>query len=223
MLLSASVRHALTAAAVTTALFASAAPGFAAERQPTVQTGQTGQTGQAAQAGQAGHTGKSGPYAQLHPLASLSAERLATADLVAAAKWGTGSPIDDPAREQVVLDTVRKQAVETGADPEATVRVFRDQIEANKLVQRELHRLWTADPSKAPAERPDLAEVRKEINRVNTALVQAIAGSATARSASYCRGVLALSALQVRHEKQLDRLHFKALARAVPSVCAEQD
>ncbi|GAA2223202.1 chorismate mutase [Streptomyces amakusaensis] len=164
-----------------------------------------------------------GPYAQLHPIASLSADRLATADLVAAAKWGTGSPIDDPAREQIVLDTVREQARDAGADPEATVRIFRDQIEANKLVQRGLHSLWTADPAKAPAERPDLAEVRKEINRVNGELVRAIAGSATARSAPYCRGVLALSALQVHHDKGLDRLHGKALARAVPSVCADED
>lgn len=159
-------------------------------------------------------------YAQLLPITGLSAERLATADLVAAAKWGTGSPIDDPAREQVVLDAVRQQAVEAGADPQATVAIFRDQIEANKQVQRGLHRLWDADPAKAPAERPDLTEVRKEINRINTELVRAIAASDGARAARSCKGLLAVTAVQVRHEKQLDRLHAKALVRAVPSVCA---
>ncbi|MFE3092827.1 gamma subclass chorismate mutase AroQ [Streptomyces sp. NPDC059248] len=161
-------------------------------------------------------------YALILPLTGLSAERLATADLVAAAKWGTGSPIDDPAREQVVLDSVRQQAEAAGADPEATVAVFRDQIEANKLVQRGLHRLWDADPSKAPAERPDLTEVRKEINRINTELVRAVAASDRARAARSCRGVLAVTAVHVRHEKRLDRLHTMALVRAVPSVCASR-
>ncbi|QDY81022.1 chorismate mutase [Streptomyces qinzhouensis] len=179
----------------------------------------TGVAPASAHEGSGSRTGVPSSYSQLLPLTTLSAERLATADLVAAAKWGTGSPIDDPAREQVVLDTVRKQAVETGADPEATVAIFRDQIEANKLVQRGLHALWTADPSKAPAERPDLTEVRKEINRINIELVRAIAGSDRARATWSCRGVLAVTAVHVRHEKQLDKLHSRALVRAVPSVC----
>ncbi|AZK94809.1 gamma subclass chorismate mutase AroQ [Streptomyces tsukubensis] len=158
-------------------------------------------------------------YSQLLPLTTLSAERLATADLVAAAKWGTDSPIDDPAREQIVLESVRRLALEAGTDPKTTVAIFRDQIEANKLVQRGLHALWTADPSKAPAERPDLTEVRKEINRINAELVRAVAGSERARAAWSCRGVLAVTAVHVRHEKQLDQLHTRALVRAVPSVC----
>ncbi|MEU5161335.1 gamma subclass chorismate mutase AroQ [Streptomyces sp. NPDC020875] len=161
-------------------------------------------------------------YGQLLTLTRLSAERLATADRVAAAKWGTDSPIDDPAREQIVLDSVRQQAEAAGADPEATVAIFRDQIEANKLVQRELHRQWTEDPSKAPTERPDLTEIRKEINRVNTELVRAVAASDRARSARSCLGALAVTAVHVRHEKQLDRLHTLALVRAVPSVCASR-
>lgn len=163
----------------------------------------------------------SGSYGQLRALVVLFAERLATADLVAAAKWGTSDPIDDPARERVVLDTVRRQAVEIGVDPGATVRIFRDQIEANKVVQRGLHRLWAADPAKAPTRRPDLDEVRKEIARINSGVVRAVADSSSVRSARYCRGLLTAAAGQVRQEKQLDRLHGKALLRAVPSVCEE--
>ncbi|WP_374120758.1 chorismate mutase [Streptomyces sp. AN091965] len=161
----------------------------------------------------------SGPYGQLRAVAALSADRLATADLVAAAKYGTGSPIDDPAREQQVLDAVARQAGEAGGDPETTVRVFRDQIEANKLVQRALHRKWDADPSSAPAERPDLGKVREEINRVNGELVRALAASTPARTAPYCGGLLTAAALHVRHEKGLDPLHATALRRALPSVC----
>nr|WP_202121624.1 chorismate mutase [Streptomyces sp. BA2] len=163
-----------------------------------------------------------GSYARLHPLVDLAARRLATADLVAAAKYGTSSPIDDPAREQQVLDDVARQARELGADPEATVRIFRDQIEASKVVQRELHRRWDADPSQAPGpdERPDLAEVRKEINRVNGELVRGIADSPAARAARSCRGLVTVAGVRVRHERQLDLLHSVALGRALPSVCA---
>lgn len=160
------------------------------------------------------------PYGELRPLAALSAERLATGDLVAAAKWGTGSPIDDPAREQEVLDTVADQARRLGADPAATVRVFRDQIEANKVVQRGLYRRWDADPAQAPAERPDLQEVRKEINRINGALVRALAGSPRARSAPYCAPLLTAAAVRVHQQRNLDALHTAALARSLRSVCA---
>ncbi|MEJ8646592.1 chorismate mutase [Streptomyces sp. MS1.AVA.3] len=158
-------------------------------------------------------------YGRLGPLAELSAERLATGDLVAAAKWGTGGPIDDPAREQEVLDAVADQARRLGADPAATVRIFRDQIEAGKVVQRGLHRRWHADPAQAPTTRPDLNEVRKEINRINGELVRAIARSPQARSAPYCAPLLTVAAAQVRHERHLDGLHTVALARSLRSVC----
>ncbi|AZM58121.1 chorismate mutase [Streptomyces sp. WAC 01529] len=161
-----------------------------------------------------------GSYGQLRPLAELSARRLAAADLVAAAKYGTGSPIDDPAREKQVLEAVARQARESGGDPEATVRIFRDQIEANKVVQRELFRRWDADPSRAPKERPDLAEVREEINRINGGLVRGIAASAGARTAPYCGGVLTAAAAHTRHADRLDALHTLALGRALRSVCA---
>ena len=112
-----------------------------------------------------------------------------------------------------------QQARDLGADPEATIRIFRDQIEANKLVQRTLFRRWDADPSQAPTQRPDLAEVRKEINRITAALVQGIADSASARPAPYCDGLLIASAAHVRHERQLDALHTVALVRSLRSVC----
>lgn len=156
----------------------------------------------------------------LHPVAELSAERLATADLVAAAKWGTDSPIDDPAREQQVLDSVAAQAVQLGADPDEVRAIFRDQIEANKLVQRGLFQLWTDHPEQAPTTRPDLSVVRQRINRINTALVQAIADTTADRTALACRPELVLAALQVRHDQDLDHLHTKALARSLRSVCA---
>lgn len=221
MQLTTSMRRALIAGAAATVLFtgaggAVAAPAAAtAPEAPPVTTAPTARTAHSPYSPHSPHS----PYGQLRPLAALSAERLAIGDLVAAAKWGTDSPIDDPVREQQVLEAVAQQARELGADPEATVRIFRDQIEANKIVQRGLHRLWRADPAKAPTERPDLNEVRKEINRINGELVRGIAASPDARSAPSCRPLLTVAAVQVRHERHLDALHTVALARSLRSVC----
>lgn len=158
-------------------------------------------------------------YGQLHRVVELSAERLATADLVAAAKWESGAPIDDPERERQVLRTVRQQAEEAGGDPADTARVFRDQIEANKDVQRGLHQQWGYDPAQAPSEVPDLDAVRADINRVTAALVRALAAAVPVRSAPSCDGLLTAGAAQVRLERRLDQLHADALDRALASVC----
>ncbi|WP_053851023.1 chorismate mutase [Streptomyces sp. NRRL B-24085] len=157
----------------------------------------------------------------LYPVADLAAERLATADLVAAAKWGTDSPIDDPAREQQVLDNVAAQAELLGADPAEIRVIFRDQIEANKVVQRGLYRRWTNHPDEAPTTKPDLGVVRQEINRITGALVEALADSSENRGTLTCRPELALAAFQVRHEDHLDALHTRALVRALPSICRD--
>ncbi|MFF7655862.1 chorismate mutase [Streptomyces sp. NPDC007983] len=169
--------------------------------------------------GAAAEPGAQPSHGQLRPLAGLSADRVLVADQVAAAKWGTDSPIDDPAREKQVLDAVAEQAREVGGDPAATSRIFRDQIEASKVVQRGLYRRWQADPSSAPTERPDLGKVRLEINRINGELVRAIAAATDARTAPSCPARLLAGALATGHQKRLDGLHAVALTRALPSVC----
>ncbi|MGW3136289.1 chorismate mutase [Streptomyces sp. NPDC001139] len=155
----------------------------------------------------------------LRPVAALAADRLATADLVAAAKWGTDSPIDDPAREQQVLDTVAAQAQQIGADPDETRRVFRDQIEANKLVQRALFAEWTAHPDRAPTTKPDLSVVRATINRINTDLVRSLADTTPERVSPSCGPELLVAAVEVHHEKHQDLLHTTALARSLAHIC----
>ncbi|MEV1041192.1 gamma subclass chorismate mutase AroQ [Streptomyces sp. NBC_01732] len=163
-----------------------------------------------------GETAQGSP---LRSVAELSARRLATGDLVAAAKWGTGGPVDDPARERRVLDSAAERAGELGADPWLTRLVFRDQIEANKAVQRGLHRLWRDHPSEAPTERPRLDDVRKEVDRLNEALVRAVADSAPyRRAAPLCRVALAVSAGRVSRARSLDELHSTALAGSLKSV-----
>ncbi|MEV7872186.1 gamma subclass chorismate mutase AroQ [Streptomyces sp. NPDC088124] len=164
-----------------------------------------------------------GPFGRLYLLAELSARRLATADLVAAAKRGTGSPVDAPERERQVLSTAARRAQELGADPVVTVRIFRDQIEANKDVQRELLRRWDAEPAHAPSERPDLAGVRAEIDRIDAGLVRAVAGSAQDRTAPRCDRLLTAAAVRAAAGQRPDSAHPRALGRALGSVCARDE
>ncbi|MFI5756673.1 gamma subclass chorismate mutase AroQ [Streptomyces sp. NPDC051569] len=209
-----SVRGWLTAGAAATALLLGAGTAAA------LPAGGPGPSALQPDAGPSALQPGADPVARLRPVAGLSARRLAIADLVAAAKRGTGSPVDDPVRERRVLDTVAHRARERGADPVATVRIFRDQIAAGKAVQRALLRRWDADPAEAPAGRPELSAVRAEIDRVDDALVRALARAAPDRATPHCGGVLRASAALVRTERRPDAVHAAALRRSLRSVCA---
>ncbi|WP_051945682.1 chorismate mutase [Streptacidiphilus rugosus] len=158
----------------------------------------------------------------LETIAQLSAQRVTVADQVAAAKYGTTSPIDDPAREAVVIADAEQQATALGIDPAPVAKIFRDQIEASKVVQRALFAEWDADPSLVPTTRPSLATIRVELNTIDTELVQAIAAADGALRAPSCDGRLTAATVHARHQQNLDVLHFAALLRALPSVCADR-
>ncbi|GAA1567425.1 chorismate mutase [Actinomadura kijaniata] len=156
--------------------------------------------------------------ASLGPLVGLSAERLAVADRVAAAKFGTGRPIDDPVRERQILDEVAGRSARAGVDPVRAVAIFRDQIEAGKLVQRALFRRWTAHPDRAPKTRPDLdTEVRPALDRLTVEILDAVRTSGKASAGPSCRPRLAAEV--TRAGRALDAPHRAALVRAVASVC----
>lgn len=157
----------------------------------------------------------------LTPLTDLFAERLQIADKVAAAKYGTDRPIDDPAREQKILDDVAARAVGLGLDPDTVVAVFRDQIEANKLVQRGLYARWDAHPEERPTQRPDLdKEVRPALDRITTQLLSTLAATEGVRTSLSCEPRLYGAAAWSAYGHELDFLHLKGLERALPSVCA---
>ncbi|MFC0624931.1 gamma subclass chorismate mutase AroQ [Kribbella deserti] len=156
----------------------------------------------------------------LLPFARAAGERVVLADKVAAAKYGTPAPIDDPVREKAVLDRVAGISLEWGIDPEASVRIFRDQIEANKLVQREWYRRWDVGQVRPPEERPDLAELRTLIDQLNAVLLAEIRRTVDDRSRPSCVTKQTRAYATVVGEQRLDGLHSMALARALPSLCA---
>ncbi|MBM7790998.1 chorismate mutase [Tenggerimyces flavus] len=155
----------------------------------------------------------------VRPVVHYAADRLAIADLVAASKWISGAPIEDPVREQQVLDDVARQAEELGADPDEMRTIFRDQIEASKVVQNGLHRRWRQHPSQAPTEAPGLEKIRDKINVASSALVHAVADTAKERARLGCRIEVTVGAVVESHERHFDALHLAGLGRALPSVC----
>jgi chorismate mutase len=160
------------------------------------------------------------PASALTSLTELFAERLLLADKVAAAKYGTDLPIDDPARERQILDDVAARAAGLGLDPDSVTAVFRDQIEANKLVQRGLYTRWDAHPDERPTERPDLAkEVRPALDLITTRLLAALQETASVRADASCEPRLYAAAALSAYGHRLDVLHLKGLGRALPSVC----
>jgi chorismate mutase len=155
------------------------------------------------------------------PLIDLAVQRIMLGDKVAAAKFGTTQPIDDPVREQQVLDTVARMSAELGLDPAVSVRLFRDQIEANKVVQRGLFALWTAHPELAPTERPDLVtEVRPQLDRITRELLRELVATVDIRRpAPRCHAHLTAGRVSANVSHRLDSLHRKALGVALRSVC----
>ncbi|MEV6282406.1 chorismate mutase [Kribbella sp. NPDC051770] len=157
----------------------------------------------------------------LGQLTDLVAQRIEVGDLVAASKFGTDKPIDDPAREQVVLDQARASAVQLGIDPEETATFFRDQIGASKVVQRGLFARWTAHPAEAPTTRPDLNEIRATLDKLTTELLQALRSTTNVRHAGVrCVVELTTSSITTGFEHRLDRLHTQAFSGAVGHVCS---
>lgn len=153
-------------------------------------------------------------------LTDLAAQRVQIADKVAAAKFGTPSPIDDPVREKQIYDSVAAKAPSLGLDPAAVVRFFHAQIEANKFVQRGLYARWTAHPEEAPTSRPDLAtEVRPVIDRLNAGLLSELAATRDLRASRWCPAEQVVTLHLVDFARHLDTLHARALGQAVQPTC----
>ena len=115
------------------------------------------------------------PVAVTH-LGNLVDERLSLMSDVARYKWNTGAAIEDPQREQQLLASVRQQAIERGLPPQRVVDFFAAQIEASKVVQRELFERWRK-AGQGPFEAiVDLAtQIRPRLDALNPQLLDALA------------------------------------------------
>lgn len=163
------------------------------------------------------HEPSLGPLGQL---TDLVIQRLLVSDQIAAAKFGTGQPIDDPVREKQELAAVRQIAVSLGINPDATVSFFQKQINASKVVQQGLFDRWTAHPDQAPTSRPDLGKIRTELDQLTSELLQQLVARQSVLSDEFgCRIDLSLADLTGELFNHLDALHRHALQVALAQTC----
>lgn len=172
--------------------------------------------GQAAQAPEDAPAGTA-PADGLTRIVQLAAERAAISDDVAAAKFGTGKPVTDQAREAVVIESARADAKRDGVDPEWVEHVIADQIVASTQVQHDLLRQWADHPETRPAGRPDLTKVRPGLDRIGDEMIAALKAATPTRSLPDCSSSLAAAVDE--QAGRLDEVHRAALDRALISVC----
>ena len=77
-------------------------------------------------------------------LLGLIKERLDVAPEVARTKWNTKAPIEDPLRDQQIVDAVIKGGDRIRSRTGGGAVPSSGQIEASKVVQNALHAEWTA-------------------------------------------------------------------------------
>lgn len=113
---------------------------------------------------------------EIDTLLKLINQRLAVAEKVAQAKWNSGAPIDDPAREHKILaDLAADIHDESDADRVFTLRFFQAQFDAGKIIQRQLHGQWQSQQRPAFAQAPDLArDIRPELDRLTPLLINSL-------------------------------------------------
>ena len=117
-------------------------------------------------------------FAEAPAMQSLVAamdERLALMQDVAAAKWLSGAPILDAARETVVLQQVGAKARFLGLDPATTQAFFAEQVRLARDVQQRWHDEWKRDARCTPCGEPaNLQSVRERIDATNEAQFAAL-------------------------------------------------
>ncbi len=159
------------------------------------------------------------PVSPLYRLVDTAAQRLATADPVAAFKWINGGPITDPQRANQVLDAVGADATAHGVDPTYVRTVFTDQINATEGIEYTRFGQWKFDPPTAPTTAPDLADSRTAIDGFNKTMVDEIALQWNSLHSPTCSAELQEATDAVATDRRLDPLYRQALSSATRSYC----
>lgn len=155
----------------------------------------------------------------LYELVDAATQRLLTADPVAASKWLSGSPINDPARAQQVLAAVAGHAESLGLPGDYATTVFEDQIDATEAIQYSRFSWWKLDPGAAPTSAPDLSASRSLIDGLNRRMVGEVAEHWAVLQSPDCRAQLGVAKSSVAQNRSLDPLYRQALDAATRSYC----
>ena len=142
-----------------------------------------------------------------------------TADPVAASKWLSGGPINDPARVQQVIAAVSRDAQSAGVSTDYVTRVFTDQIDATEAIQYNRFSSWKLDPAAAPVAAPDLSASRQTIDGLNHQMVVEIAQEWPVLRSPECPATLASAKSAIAVSRALEPLYVQALDAATRSYC----
>jgi chorismate mutase len=164
-------------------------------------------------------TANAEPAEPLYRLVDAAAQRLATADPVAATKWINGGPITDTKRADQVLDAAAADATAHGVDASYVRTIFTDQIAATEGVEYTLFGQWKFAPSTAPTTAPDLADSRAAIDGFNETMVEEIALQWNSLHEAGCDTELREATDAVASARALDPLYRQALSSATRSYC----
>ncbi|MBC3907850.1 gamma subclass chorismate mutase AroQ [Undibacterium umbellatum] len=111
-------------------------------------------------------------------LLGLMQQRLDVAQDVAMYKWNAKAAIDDPVREQQILDALAKQAPQYGLEPKLAQDFFAAQIIAGKMIQTALFKEWTSKSQAPFSDPPDLkTQIRPALDRLTIELLTALAAA----------------------------------------------
>lgn len=158
----------------------------------------------------------------LTALVDSLAERLVIAEPVAAYKWSAHAAIEDPARVEQEISTLREDAAAAHVDPDYVARVFTDQIDATEAIEYRRFADWKLDPAAVAPALADLAASRAAIDVLNTKILSQIALNWSLLGSSDCAGVLQYSRDEVIRLRGLDNLYQRALTAATASYCQPQ-
>ncbi|MGE2717051.1 chorismate mutase [Mycolicibacterium litorale] len=155
----------------------------------------------------------------LTALVDAAAQRLRTAEPVAANKWNTKAPVEDPVRVEQVLTTVASDASARGVDAERVRRIFTDQIAATEAIQYSRFAQWKLEPAAAPAAAPELASSRSVIDGLNRTMVEQMAAQWPVLQSAQCADRVREATDAVATSHDLDQLYRDALRFATRSYC----
>lgn len=153
----------------------------------------------------------------LQPLLATMYERLNIGDLAALTKWDNGKPIQDNAREALVIADARKQAMQNKVNPDEFADLIAAQIEASKVVQYGRIAQWQAAGKAPTTPRQDLEkQIRPQLDQLQKRLLQQYAAFSRYRTDPDCPHWLG----KTRATLIKDQLHGQALIRASGELCA---
>ncbi len=164
-------------------------------------------------------TANAEPVGPLYRLVDTAAQRLATADPVAAFKWINGGDITDPQRVNQVMAAVGSDATAHGIDAHYVATVFTDQINATEGIEYTRFGQWKFDTSTAPTTAPDLSDSRAAIDGFNKTMVDEIALQWNSLHGPTCSDELRAVTDAVGAARRLDPLYRQALSSATRSYC----